>query len=139
LKFDWVFEKPPYQPGQGPKPLLPEAKTAITENSWSSHEIFQLGLLCHQRGYYWEAHEILESLWHLQSGILKDFVQVLIQRAAAELKLRQDDPGAAHRLRTSAISKLRAIKIQQSCLLGFDLNDLLKELESKTQGAARST
>jgi predicted metal-dependent hydrolase len=139
LKFDWIFEKPPYQPGHGSKPLLPEATTALTENSWSSHEIFQLGLLCHQQGYYWEAHEILESLWHLQSGALKDFVQVLIQRAAAELKIRQDDPGAAHRLRTSAISKIHVIKAQHLRLLGFDLDDLLRELESKTQGEARST
>jgi hypothetical protein len=139
LKFDWVFEKPPYQPGHGSKPSLPEATTALTESSWSSHEIFQLGLLCHNRGYYWEAHEILETLWHLQSGILKEFIQVLIQRAAAELKIQQGDPSAAHRLRTSAISKVHVMKTHHSSLLGFDLNDLLKELESKTQGEARST
>jgi len=139
LKFDWIFARPAYLPGQGPKPQLPAATVPVSETSWASHEIFQLGILCHQRGYFWEAHESLESLWHLQSGTIKDFVQILIQRSAADLNIQQKDEQAAYRLRTSALTKLKSIPNHQTTFLGLDLKHLARELESKTQGEARST
>jgi len=139
LSFDWIFEAPPFIPGQGQKPKLPRASHPVSEESFRTHEIFKIGLLCHQRGYHWECHEILESLWHLQTGALKDFIQVLIQRTAAELKERQQDRDAARRIRLSALTKIQELQKTNDQYLGVGLENLKLELKAKTQGEARST
>lgn len=139
MSNDLIFRNPPYLPGKGAKPNLPHATTALSEQNASSHEIFQLGFACHTRAYYWEAHELWESLWHLQIPPIKDLIKILIQRSAAELKILQNDREAANRLFRTALLSLRTMQLKEPHWLGVDWHKIALELESKLQGEARST
>ena len=79
------------------------SNTAIAGNSAEqlSHcDAFQAGLLFLDKGYYWEAHEVLEPVWMLldAGSVERKFVQGLIQIANGYLKLRMGKPKAAKRL-----------------------------------------
>jgi hypothetical protein len=52
-------------------------------------------------GYYWEAHEVWEWLWHAcgREGVVADVVKGLIKLAAAGVKVRE---GQEHGVRTHA-------------------------------------
>ncbi len=58
-------------------------------------------------GYYWEAHEAWEGLWHAcgRVGPTADFLRGLIKLAAAGVKLREGVPhgAASHAARAAAI------------------------------------
>jgi predicted metal-dependent hydrolase len=49
------------------------------------------GLDLFNHGYYWEAHEVWESLWHAcaRRGRSADFLKGLIKLAAAGVKVRE--------------------------------------------------
>ncbi|WP_109465590.1 DUF309 domain-containing protein [Albibacillus kandeliae] len=53
-----------------------------------------------ERGYHWEAHEVLEPVWMNlpPHSAEQQFVQGVIQAANAALKLRMDRPKATRRL-----------------------------------------
>jgi hypothetical protein len=52
-------------------------------------------------GYYWEAHEVWEGLWHAygRKGVEADVIKALIKLAAAGVKVRE---GHEHGVRTHA-------------------------------------
>lgn len=58
------------------------------------------GIQFFERGYYWECHEVLESVWMQAKSpsAERDMVQAIIQLANARLKLRMARPKAAARL-----------------------------------------
>lgn len=60
---------------------------------------FLLGLDLYNAGFYWEAHEMWEKLWHLagRKGPLADFFKALIQLAVAGVKWRQGQPDSTHK------------------------------------------
>jgi uncharacterized protein len=59
------------------------------------------GVALFNAGYYWEAHEVWERLWHAygRRGVLADVVKALIKLAAAGVKVRE---GQEHGVRTHA-------------------------------------
>ncbi len=124
----------PYLPGQGPKPDLPSARSPVTEETSKTNEVFVLGLEAYERGFYWESHELLESLWHLQTGSEKILLQILIQRAAAKLKIKMKDDTAARTILTSAQNKVDEISAADRTLLGVDLLELKNQLEGILKG-----
>jgi uncharacterized protein len=62
---------------------------------------FLRGVALFNAGYYWEAHEVWEGLWHAygRRGVLADVVKALIKVAAAGVKVRE---GQEHGVRTHA-------------------------------------
>jgi uncharacterized protein len=62
---------------------------------------FLRGAALFNEGYYWEAHEVWEGLWHAygRRGVLADVVKALIKLAAAGVKVRE---GQEHGVRTHA-------------------------------------
>jgi uncharacterized protein len=62
---------------------------------------FLRGVALFNAGYYWEAHEVWEGLWHAygRHGILADVVKALIKLAAAGVKVRE---GQDHGVRVHA-------------------------------------
>lgn len=52
------------------------------------------GALLFNSGYYWEAHEVWEGLWHAQRrvGASADLLKALIKLAAAGVKVREGQP-----------------------------------------------
>ena len=53
------------------------------------------GLDLFNHGYYWEAHEVWEQIWHAagRTGPVGSFIKGLIKLAAAGVKVREGRPG----------------------------------------------
>ena len=69
-----------------PAPLEP--------SRWRESPVFVRGLALFNAGYYWEAHEGWEDLWHAsgRQGPTADLLKALIKIAAAGVKVRQGQP-----------------------------------------------
>ena len=94
---------PPYSyvPGKFPHPLRDpqghsfghQEPTISTSQiaSWDKCESYLWGIDLFNYGYYWEAHEAWEALWHAvgRSGTTADFCKGLIKLAAAGVKARE--------------------------------------------------
>src|SRR5947209_5417022 len=63
----------------------------IGDGEWSKSAEYLRGVRLFNAGYYWEAHEAWEALWHAhgRSGATADVLKALIKLAAAGLKVRQ--------------------------------------------------
>jgi len=98
-----------YRRGRTPHPtrdaaghggIDPGDNAASTEDgAWES---FLYGFDLFNRGYYWEAHEAWEDLWHSHGRNSQDgrLIKGLIALAAAGLKLHEGNPnGAVHHAR----------------------------------------
>src|SRR5260370_41482327 len=61
---------------------------------WQKSPCYLRGVDLFNHGYYWEAHEAWEALWHAchRSGATADFLKGLIKLAAAGVKARQRVP-----------------------------------------------
>jgi uncharacterized protein len=73
----------------GARGKLPEAG----KSGWSAW--FLRGVELFNAGYYWEAHEYWEDLWHVEGrrGPTADVLRALIKLAAAGVKVRESRPG----------------------------------------------
>ncbi len=94
---------PPYSyvPGRFPHPHSdpnghsygrpPAPASRPDPDAWPSCVAYLRGIDLFNHGYYWEAHEAWESLWHAcgRAGPLADFFKALIQLAVAGVKLRE--------------------------------------------------
>jgi molybdopterin-guanine dinucleotide biosynthesis protein A len=92
---------PPYThiPGVTPHPISDPAghmhgnveEAATIDGQLTASEPYLWGRRLFQTGYYWEAHEAWEGLWHAlgRSGPRADLVKGLIKLAAAGVKLRE--------------------------------------------------
>ena len=89
----------------------------------ASDPTFRLGVSLFDQGFYWEAHEAWEFLWHAagRKGQVADFFKGLIQLAVAGVKVREGRPDgaalharrAAELLRTLAGKSLGGIDIDR--------------------------
>jgi uncharacterized protein len=68
-----------------------ETVTPIVGNAWSHSAAYLRGVALFNAGYYWEAHEAWEGLWHAHGrvGPTADLLKALIKLAAAGVKVRQ--------------------------------------------------
>jgi predicted metal-dependent hydrolase len=98
---------------------------------WQACRDYLLATDLFNAGYYWEAHEHWEALWHAQrrTGLLADFLKGLIKLAAAGVKAREGRPeGVARHARRAAelfesVSKSR--KDSDDRLAGLNVVDLV--------------
>ena len=85
------------------------------------------GALLFNSGFYWEAHEAWEGLWHAQgrAGPSADLLKALIKLAAAGVKVREGQP---HGVETHARRAQLLIQGLQQAVgprwLGLDLEPL---------------
>jgi uncharacterized protein len=110
---------PPYTfiPGRNPHPVSdpqghtygkpPEHPPAPDPFRWQESRAYLRGVDLFNHGFYWEAHEAWESLWHAcgRTGPTADFLRGLIKLAAAGVKVREGVPQgvASHAGRAAAI------------------------------------
>ena len=69
-----------------------EPKASLShEEEWCECEAYLWGIDLFNSGYYWEAHEAWEAVWHAtgRSGTMADFCKALIKFAAAGVKARE--------------------------------------------------
>lgn len=101
-----------------------EPVAPIEADAWHLSAAYLRGVQLYNAGYYWEAHEAWESLWHAhhRRGPTADVLKALIKLAAAGVKVRQGQPrGVSTHARRAAelLEGLVAIGIPR--LLGLDL------------------
>src|SRR5260370_42629852 len=75
------------------------------------HPALRYGLTLNDRGYFWESQEILEAVWAAapQGGREPILLRACILSAAANLRLRMQNPHAAARLLGDALRELKAL------------------------------
>jgi predicted metal-dependent hydrolase len=100
---------------------------AVDAESWRESEPYLYAIDLFNHGYYWEAHEVLEALWH---GAGHDspagrLARALIQAAAALLKLSMREHATARGLAAKAAAKLRSLPAE---CLGVSTHAFANEL-----------
>ncbi|HYQ91919.1 MAG TPA: DUF309 domain-containing protein [Candidatus Competibacteraceae bacterium] len=134
---------PPYAyvPGQHPHPIHHPAGHRygmptpvygpLDPQHWATSEPYRYGIDLFNYGYYWEAHEVWESLWraHARTEPIARFLQALIALAAAGVKQRQGRVRGVqrHGERAKALLCQAAQPLDQPrTYLGLDWNRLLE-------------
>jgi hypothetical protein len=77
----------------------PEHPAAPDASRWNECRPYLYGLDLFNHGYYWEAHEVWEGLWHAcgRGGTTGTFLKGLIKLAAAGVKARERRPQGVQR------------------------------------------
>jgi predicted metal-dependent hydrolase len=101
----------------------------FSHDDWRTCEPYLYGVDLFNYGYWWEAHEALETVW-LAAGQKSTrcgrFVQGLIQLAGAQLKRFVDEPIGAQSLTRSGIEKLSHV---DGVYLGIEVKSFINEVE----------
>src|SRR4051812_27474196 len=128
-----------YVPGRWPHPHAdltghrfgqdwPSATLPVIER-WADSWHYRLGLDLFNQGYYWEAHEAWEALWHIcgRRGTLATFFKALIQWAVVGVKARQQCPEGvlAHAQRALELFAEVARTMSTEHFMGLRLPELL--------------
>src|SRR5262249_53739427 len=89
------------------------------------HPALRYSLTLNDRGYFWEAREILEAVWAAapQGGRERILLRACILIANANLRLRMEKPGSAARLFGEALTELRALGQRKATGLGDGFAD----------------
>jgi hypothetical protein len=96
----------------------------IEADRWTQSSLYLRGTELFNAGYYWEAHEVWESLWHAHGrrGTTATLLRALIKLAAAGVKIRERRPDGARTHATRASVLLDQCRQQSgSHQLGLDL------------------
>ncbi len=98
----------------------------IVPDQWQDSAVYLRGITLFNAGYYWEAHEAWELLWHAhgRKGPVADVLKALIKLAAAGVKARE---GQSHGVRVHAgraQGLFQAVRMSVGrTLLGLDLEE----------------
>ncbi len=103
----------------------PQAVSPVRADQWQDSPAYLRGIVLFNAGYYWEAHESWEALWHAHGrrGPTAKLLQALIKLAAAGVKVRE---GRTAGVRAHALGAARLF--EESCReagawqFGLDLN-----------------
>ncbi|MCI0640026.1 MAG: DUF309 domain-containing protein [Gemmataceae bacterium] len=134
-----------YVPGRLPHPVSDPAghsygvklePVSFDADRWRHCHAYLRGIDLYNHGYYWEAHEAWEQLWHAagKTGVYADFFKGLIHLAAAGVKMREGiDAGVRSHTRRAA-NLLRGVRSKAGeWLLGLRLEDLILFAEEEKQ------
>ena len=142
---------PPYSyvPGLTPHPTSdpkghsfgvdPPAAAPLEEASFGGNPTYLHAIELFHHGFYWEAHEAWEALWHAagRSGATADFLKGLIKLAAAGVKLREGRAAGVRLHARRARELFRAAGQGRDQLFGLRLDQLLSAA-NKTEEQADS-
>ena len=140
---------PPYSyvTGKFPHPIRDDAGhsfgveisvATFDAQQWQRCEAYLFGIDLFNLGFYWEAHEQWEAVWHAagRRGRIADFLKGLIKLAAAGVKAREGrvDGVRRHARRAEQLFVAAACGDQQ--VLGLDVDVLLEFTKWTQQNAA---
>jgi len=125
---------PPYSyvPGHAPHPASDpaghmfgvehRAASQLDPNAWQQSQEYLYGIDLFNHGYYWEAHEAWESLWHAagRQGQMADFLKGLIKLAAAGVKAREGNPRGVGRHAARSKELLSSLGQAEFCGLSVE-------------------
>jgi hypothetical protein len=129
---------PPYRfvPGLNPHPRrhpkghaygTPELPPpSVPAERWRDNAVYLHGIDLYNFAYWWECHEALEGLWHLTGhhGTEAQFLQGIIQVAAANLKRHSGSLVGARRLGGEAIQRLASVG--RRAFMGLELGPFIR-------------
>ena len=137
---DQPFPPYTYVPGRSPHPVSDPAGHSfgvetprpprVDPEHWQTSRAYLYGIDLFNHGYYWEAHETWETLWHAcgRKGVTADFLKGLIRLAAAGVKARAGSPEGvrSHARRAAQLFEEVARQLGDAtpCYLGLALGDL---------------
>ena len=89
------------------------------------HPALRYGLMLNDRGYFWEAREILETVWAAapQGGRERILLRACILIANGNLRLSMDKGGSAARMFGEAQAELRALGARKATASGDGFAD----------------
>ncbi len=104
------------------------------------HPALRYGLALNDRGYFWEAREILEAVWAAapQGGRERILLRACILIANGNLRLRMAKPGSAGRMFGEALTELRTLGQRKATAPGdgfadgFPIDALASALRART-------
>ncbi len=121
---------PPYAyiPGRTPHPVNdPDGHMHDKEAEGG----FLRGIDLYHAGYLWEAHEAWEGLWKSTSDpVQREFLQALIQIAAALLKAHVGEETGARKLAAAARSRFQTVVVETPNCMGLDVTGLLRQIDA---------
>jgi hypothetical protein len=99
------------------KALVPSAFRGYVP---ARHPALRYGLALNDRGYFWEAQEVLEAVWAAapQNGRERILLRACIQIANANLRLRMQKAHSAARLFGDALLELRSLTSRKAAPAG---------------------
>jgi uncharacterized protein len=89
---------------------------ALDPEHWEESAAYRYGVDLFNHGFYWEAHEAWESLWHAagRSGPVAIWLKALIKLAAAAVKVREGNSAGALRHARRCIQLLLELRSKSS-------------------------
>jgi hypothetical protein len=129
---------PPYShvPGSTPHPISdpaghsygvrPHTVVAPNPEHWAACREYLRGIDLFNHGYYWEAHEEWESLWHAcgRTGTTADFLKGLIKLASTGVKVREGKPDGVRTHARRAAELFRGVNCAGR-FMGLDVSELI--------------
>src|SRR5262249_21333672 len=111
----------------------------VSKAHWRSR--FSRGLELFNAGYYWEAHEVWEALWHIEGrrGPTADVLKALIKLAAAGVKVREGRENGVRTHGRRAAILFAAVGQGGGSRLGLDLNFLAERSRESAENPPRDT
>lgn len=99
---------------------------AVPPGRWRQNRAYLYGIDLYNFAYWWECHEQLEGLWHLtgHTGLEAQFLQGIIQVAAANLKRHVGSLEGARRLAKEAIQRLASVG--QRRFMGLEIGPFIR-------------
>lgn len=119
---------PTAAPGGHSRNRLTHPTPPIADDRWEHSYAYIRGFALFNAGYYWEAHEAWEGLWHAHGrrGAVARLLQGLIKLAAAGVKVRECRPAG---VRSHAVRAARhfeeSLREGGRYQLGLDLETLI--------------
>ncbi len=108
----------------------------INAAEWRSSRVFLYAIDLFNHGFYWEAHEAWEALWHAagRRGTVADFLKGLIQLAVAGVKIPEGKPSGvrSHAERATELFSgvLDRIGSSDKRFMGLDVEWLRRQAEN---------
>jgi hypothetical protein len=136
------FPHPTRDPAGHSYGVAPERCPAPNPNQWRDCRPYLHGLDLFNHGYYWEAHEAWESVWHAcgRTGTAGDFIKGLIKLAAAGVKAREGRPAGvrSHAARAAELFQETANRLQSlgDSYFGLSLVELIDFATDVASGSA---
>ncbi len=99
---------------------------------WPTSLHFRLAVELFNHGYYWEAHEFWEMLWHAagRKGVEAAFFKALIQLAVVGVKIREGQRGGALTHARRAVELLTQVRAQSGAnLADMSLDELIAQAD----------
>lgn len=140
---------PPYAyvPGRTPHPVsnpaghsfgaAPPVAECPESADWRGSALYLRGIDLFNHGFYWEAHEVWEALWHAcrQANGPADFFKALIKLAAAGVKAREGRSEGVKRHARRAASLLAGVAAAEPSgrMMGLSLSELQERARDVAQ------